>query len=212
MLFIKCCFLVSLGAISVGIKSFGFPEGAHNRGIPSNLTIYTKSPFGWRSASGVVGGSFFLLPHDLFHSTLLYIIYFSLPITVCFKNGTFLLHLSRELHVEIRFEKKKVFLLNVCGTQTQTKLVQMIFNASFGYSEYGSYLRHHTARLFSINVLIWVLSTSTGLPKHGPSSSEKSPAWNFARHFWHVGSVTAPFQYNAQIFFRVSVAFLHFLK
>ena len=37
--------------------------------------------------------------------------------------------------------------------------------------------------LFSINVSIWLLSTSTGLPDHGASSSEKSPAWNFTNCF-----------------------------
>ena len=26
------------------LESFGFPEGAHNRGLPSNPTIYTASP------------------------------------------------------------------------------------------------------------------------------------------------------------------------
>ena len=87
------------------------------------ISPYIQNPLlGLRSAFGVVGGGLFLLPHDLFHSTLLYTIYFSLPITVCFKNGTFLLHLNRELHVEIWFKKKKVFLLNLCGTQTSKLL------------------------------------------------------------------------------------------
>ena len=34
-------------------------------------------------------------------STLLYGVQFSLPITICFKNGMFSLCLSRESHVEI---------------------------------------------------------------------------------------------------------------
>ena len=49
----------------------------------------------------MVGGGLFHLPHDLFHSTLLYNIHFSLPITICCKNGTFSLCLSAESHVEI---------------------------------------------------------------------------------------------------------------
>ena len=53
------------------------------------------------SSFGVVGGGLFHLPHDLFYSTLLYNIHFSLPITICCKNGTFSLCLSRESHVEI---------------------------------------------------------------------------------------------------------------
>ena len=49
----------------------------------------------------MVGGGSFRLPHDLFCSTLSYSIHFSSPVTSCFKNGTFSLRLSRELHVEI---------------------------------------------------------------------------------------------------------------
>ena len=83
--------------------SFGFPEGAHHRGFPSNPTIYTTSPSldEDQSGFGVVGGGSFHLLHDLFHSTLLYSIHFSSPVTICFKNRTFSLRLSRELHVEI---------------------------------------------------------------------------------------------------------------
>ena len=57
-----------------------------------------------KTAFGVVAGGSFQLPHDPFLSTLLYGIHFSSPITVCFKNGTFSLHLSREFHVEIGSE------------------------------------------------------------------------------------------------------------
>ena len=46
--------------------------------------------------------------------------------------------------------------------------------------------------LFSMNVSIWMLSASIGLPDHGASSREKSPAQNFANCFWHASSVTAP--------------------
>ena len=63
--------------------------------------------------------------------------------------------------------------------------------------------------LFSISVSISLLSTSIGLPYCGASSSKKSPAGNFANHFWHVRSVTAPSPYTAQVF--VSVALLPFL-
>ena len=40
--------------------------------------------FGWRPAFGVVGGGTFHLPNNLLHSTLLYSIHFSSPITVFF--------------------------------------------------------------------------------------------------------------------------------
>ena len=59
----------------------------------------------------MIGDHSFWLSPKLFHSTLLHRIHFSPPIKICFKKGTFLLHLSRELHVEIRFEKKRFFCL-----------------------------------------------------------------------------------------------------
>ena len=82
----------------------GFPEGVHNRELPSNPTIYTRSPSLDEDRSLM-----WLVPVHfacpvIFHSTLLYSIHFSLPITICFKNGTFSLHLSREFHVEIGSE------------------------------------------------------------------------------------------------------------
>ena len=49
----------------------------------------------------MAGGGSFRLPHDLFCSTLLYSIHFSSPTTICFKNGTVLLCLSRESYAEI---------------------------------------------------------------------------------------------------------------
>ena len=56
--------------------------------------------------------------------------------------------------------------------------------------------------LYSINVSIWSLSISSVLPHHGTSSSsQKSPAWNFTKHFWCVRSVTTPPPHTAQIFF-----------
>jgi len=55
--------------------------------------------------------------------------------------------------------------------------------------------------LFSVNVSIWFLSTSTGLPDWGASSSKKPPARNFTSHFWPIQSVTAPSPYTAQISF-----------
>ena len=45
-----------------------------------------------------------------------------------------------------------------------------------------------------------------------PPAMDKSPAWNFSNHFWHIRSVTAP-SYTVHNFpFRVSIAFLPFLK
>ena len=63
--------------------------------------IYNITFSEWRSALGVVCGGSFHLPHDLFHFTLLCRIYFSSPLTSCFKNRMLSLCFSRESHVDI---------------------------------------------------------------------------------------------------------------
>ena len=57
--------------------------------------------------------------------------------------------------------------------------------------------------LFSINVSIWSLLTSTGQPDCGALSSKKPPARNFTHHFWHIWSVTKPSPDTAQIFLKI---------
>ena len=82
-----------------------------------------------------------------------------------------------------------------------TNLVQVIFNAWFGYFEYVSYLQYGKM-LIVLNQ--WVLSLITinfNLSTHHELlSSEKSLALNFTNHFWHIQSVTALSPYTAQIF------------
>ena len=164
----------------------------------------------------MVGGGSFHLPHDLFRSTLLYRTTFSSPVTICFKNGTSSLCSSRQSHVEIWSRKVLGLFFFFCLTSVEskyqsnliTKLVQMIFLAWSGYFEYVPYLSHGTMLIFlnNVNVSIWLLSTSTGLPNCGTQSS-KSTAWNFANHIWHVQSITTHSPYTAKIFF---VFQLHF--
>ena len=56
-----------------------------------------------------------LVPRSLpFHIIVQY------PLFICFKNGMFSLHLSRESHVEIC--SRRFFLLKLCGTQTSKRL------------------------------------------------------------------------------------------
>ena len=87
-----------------------------------------------------------------------------------------------------------------------TKLVQMIFSAWFGYFEYVGYLPCGIHWLFSVNVSIWSLSTSTDLSGHGALSSEKSPAWNFVNHL--ICSVNhSTFSIHRTDLFAVSAAF-----
>ena len=65
--------------------------------------------------------------------------------------------------------------------------------------------------LLSINVSIWQLSTSTGLPDRGASSSEKSLAWNFANHFWIYPishSTFSIYSTNLSLFFAIQLCYL----
>ena len=53
----------------------------------------------------------------------------------------------------------------------------------FWYFEYVGWLPHG---IIILNISLWSLSTSAGLPDHGASSSQKPPAQNFTNRFWHV--------------------------
>ena len=68
---------VDLLGVILGINCLVFQKELINRGLPSDPTIYTTSL--------AFCGSFHL-PHDLYHSTLLYSIHFSSPIAICLKN------------------------------------------------------------------------------------------------------------------------------
>lgn len=64
---------------------YDFPEEAHNRGLPSNLAIYTVSLSldEDQSLMWLLVG-LFCLPHNIFHSTLLNSNHFSPPIRIFF--------------------------------------------------------------------------------------------------------------------------------
>ena len=69
------------------------------------------------------------MSHDLFCSTLLFNIHFSVPITICFKNGMFLLNFSRELNTKIQLGRFFSLMWNPdIKTINITKLVQMLFS------------------------------------------------------------------------------------
>ena len=148
---------------------YDFAEEAHNRGLLSNLTIYTVSLSldEDQSLMWLVVG-LFCLPHNIFHSTLLISNHFSPPIRICFKNGAFLLNLNKESRVEIWSRRFVCLFFSLIWNPNIkviniTKLVQVIFNAWFGYLENGSYPLH--------DILIWLPSTSTSLPDCGASLS-----------------------------------------
>ncbi|CAN0452797.1 unnamed protein product [Rangifer tarandus platyrhynchus] len=77
----------ALGAVLVGMNRLVFWKEFI---IEDSLSTppYRTITFRQRLGLSVTGGGSFHLPHNLFHSTLLYSIHFSLPITVCFKNET----------------------------------------------------------------------------------------------------------------------------
>ena len=118
--------LLSVGGIwstTCWNSSFGFPEGAYDRRLPSSPTVYTTSPF--------LDEDWFLLwlvvvhlqaPQALpFHLIVRY------PLCVAchnlFQNWNISLYLSGEWHAEIWSNVFFFFfLLNLCGTQTSNHL------------------------------------------------------------------------------------------
>ena len=114
---------------------YDFAEEAHNRGLLSNLTIYTVSLSldEDQSLMWLVVG-LFCLPHNIFHSTLLISNHFSPPIRICFKNGAFSLNLNKESRVEIWSRRFVCLFVSLIWNPNIkviniTKLVQVIFNA-----------------------------------------------------------------------------------
>ena len=85
----------------------------------------------------MIGGGSFCLPHNLFPSTSLYSIYFSSPNTICFKNRTFLLPFTGELHVE-RWSRRFFSLLTRNSDITAidiSELARVLLSAWSGHSE-----------------------------------------------------------------------------
>ena len=137
---------VSRGAIPVGIHHLVFQKEL----ILENSILIppcTQYHFLWMKigAFGVVHGGSFHLPCELFHSTLLYSIHFSSPVTICFKNRAFFV-MFKQSHLRKYGQGSPHPLLkwnpNIKAINI-TKLVQMIFSAWFGYFEYVGYLLWH---------------------------------------------------------------------
>ena len=136
-----CWGLLSVGLLGAGRVGFVWLSGKSSQQRTSFQSHHKHSNptitfSGWRLAFGVIGGGSSCLPHNLFCSTLLYSIHFSLSVIICFKNEMFLLCLSRVLHAEIwsrfLFFTWLVWNPNIKAMNI-TKLVQMPFNSWFGY-------------------------------------------------------------------------------
>ena len=108
----NAAFSGSTGSSTCWNSLLGFPEGAHNRGLSSNPTIYTISPS--------LDEDWPLMLLVVVHFTCPMISSISSHVTICFKNGLFSLCSSTESHAEIW--SRRVFSLNLCGTQTSKQL------------------------------------------------------------------------------------------
>ena len=82
MLFVEWCFqFVLLGSVLVGINCLAFwKELIIEDSFP--VPLYIQHHLLWMKTKVGVGS--FCLPHDLFHSILLYSTHFSLPVIICF--------------------------------------------------------------------------------------------------------------------------------
>ena len=133
----------------------------------------------WMKASHWCGWWWFIrLPLYLFCSMLLHSICFSSLIPIRFKNRPSLLYFSRKSHSEIQSRRFFSLMWNPSiKAMNITKLVQITSNAWFG-DLWVCQLSPTWLTLIALNVLIWLLSTSTGRPDNGAPSSRKSPGWN----------------------------------
>ena len=100
---------------------------------------------------------------------------------------------------------QKIHLVFFCKKKTHFFILTN--NYWFGYFSMLAISHMLWHWLFSVNVLTWLLSTSSGLPYRGAMSSEKSSVRNFTNHFWHVLSVTEPSPHTAQFFFACQLHF-----
>ena len=131
-------------------------------------------------------GDLFYLPSDFFCSTLLYSIHFSPPVTICFKNRTFLLPLSRELHAEmqLRFFVCFVFCLTSVESKHQSNEYNQAgandFQCLFGHFEYVGYLLHTIAIFFRLSLFnpVWLFATPGDCSRPGSSVHGDSPGKN----------------------------------
>lgn len=155
-----CCMMPSAGSIGSNacFEYCDFPEEAHNRGLLSNLTIYTVSlsldedqSLMWLVVGLFACPTISSIPHYWSVTT------FHHPSEFVFKNGAFSLNLNWVTcgNMVRRFFFPLIWNPNIKVINI-TKLVQVIFNAWFGYLENGSYPLH--------DILIWLPSNSTGLP------------------------------------------------
>ena len=87
MLFIYFCLqLAYFVAVLVGINLLVFQQELIIENFLPVLPYIQYHLLWMKMGLWYGGGGSFPLPHDLFHSTLLYNIHFSLPVTIYFKN------------------------------------------------------------------------------------------------------------------------------
>ena len=87
------------------------------------------------------------------------------------------------------------------------KMVHMTSGDWFGYFEYVGYVLHGIT-LIAVDYFFHLITINFNWSTEPWSIvRHQSPAQNFANHFWHIQSVTAPSQSTTQIFFELQFVF-----
>ena len=182
--FCQVLLLVCLGAVLVGINHLVFLEELL---IEDSLSIppYTQRHLLWVKTRLWCGWWWLILvAPQLLHSTLLFSIHFSLPVTICFTNGMFLLHLSRESYVEIW--SRRFFSLNLHGTQISKLLAKLNWPKWFSVLDFDIRLSLARCNVDCSQLMSWSNCYQLQLVyptlEHCPVKNLQHETVN---HFWH---------------------------
>ena len=152
----------------------------------------------------------FGLPHNLFHSLLLYKI-FSHPSQYVFKMGYF--HYIKLENCMWKYGEVFFFFfwLNLMWIPNievikLTMLMEMIFRAWFWYFEYVLYLRPDIM-LIVLNEYLNLITVNFIWPTWSWSIIQREISSMKLWPFWHDQSVTEPSPYTLQVFFALHLCF-----
>ena len=126
--------------------------------------------------------------HDIFRTLLSYIIHFSSPVIIRFKNGLISFRFSSDSQMETR--SIKFFIVNSCGTQVSSffwypilcKWFKTVLWAIFSSVPMS---RDEICRSTSIFLRISSTFSTIGRPGRGSSLISKVPERKRANQFWH---------------------------
>ena len=126
--------------------------------------------------------------HKLFRTLLSYVIHFSSPVIIRFKNGSISFHFSSESQME--FRTIKFLTVNSWRTQVSSffwypvlcKLLKTVLWSIFSSVARS---RDEICRSTSIFLRIWSTFSTIGRPGRGPSLTSKFSEQKRANQFWH---------------------------